>query len=264
MARCIEEHLDADRRCYIEYSNEVWNRQFSQNAYAAERGRALGLAQKPWEAAWRYTAVRSLEVFDIFADVIGSTDRLVRVLPSQSANPYVSKTIAETRDAGAKADVLAIAPYISLNVKPEEAADVVAGGVDGVMTMLAGESFDRTLENIREQKAVADRFGLKLVAYEAGQHAVGVGRANQNQALTDVLTAANGDPRMGGLYERYLDAWADAGGELMCLFSSVSKWGRYGSWGLMEYADQTPKESPKMRAVAGRIRGRIPTPGSGR
>ena len=56
---------------YVEYSNEVWNSQFTQNAYAAEQGVALGLADpaEPWVAAWRFTAHRSMQIFDIFRQV---------------------------------------------------------------------------------------------------------------------------------------------------------------------------------------------------
>ena len=56
---------------YVEYSNEVWNSQFTQNAYAAKQGVALGLADaaEPWVAAWLYTSYRSVQIFDIFEEV---------------------------------------------------------------------------------------------------------------------------------------------------------------------------------------------------
>ena len=92
-AQMVKERLDPSLKIYIEWSNEVWNGQFKQSHYAGEQGVKLGLGpkEKPWEAGWHYTAVRSLEIFKIWEDVFGGHDRLVRVLPSQGANSYVSK-----------------------------------------------------------------------------------------------------------------------------------------------------------------------------
>jgi len=84
------------------------------------------------------------------------------------------------------------------------------------------------------------------VAYEAGQHLVGVGGGENNQELTKLLMAANRHPRMGQFYTRYLDAWRDAGGDLCGIFSSVGRFSKWGSWGLLEYYDD---DTPKFQAV---------------
>jgi len=90
-AKVVKEKLDPSLKVYVEYSNEVWNGIFPQHRYAAEQGQKLGFGEKPWEAAWRYTAYRSVQIFRIWEEVFGGTKRLVRVLPSQAANPYVSE-----------------------------------------------------------------------------------------------------------------------------------------------------------------------------
>ena len=56
---------------YVEYSNEVWNSQFTQYHYAGQKGIELGLTSPdtPWEGAWHYTAYRSTEIFAIFEQV---------------------------------------------------------------------------------------------------------------------------------------------------------------------------------------------------
>jgi hypothetical protein len=100
---------------------------------------------------------------------------------------------------------------------------------------------------MKTQKAVADKYGLKLVCYEAGQHLVGVGGGENNQALTELLIAANHHSRMGIIYTKYLDAWRGVGGDLMCIFSSVATSSKWGSWGLLEGADETA--SPKNDSV---------------
>lgn len=100
---------------------------------------------------------------------------------------------------------------------------------------------------MKTQKAVADKYGIKLVCYEAGQHLVGVGGGENNEALTKLLIAVNRHPRMGAIYTKYLNAWRDLGGDLMCLFSSVASGSKWGSWGLLEGADEYT--APKFNAV---------------
>ena len=247
-ARMVHQRLDRGRKVYIEYSNEVWNGQFGQAKYAGQQGQKLGFAEKPWEAAWRYTAHRSVEIFAIWEQAFGGRERLVRVLPSQAANPYVSERVLEFRDAYRHADVLAIAPYISCNVgsKGTPAADLVEKWTaEQALDYMEQTALPQAVRWIQQQKKIADTYGLKLVAYEAGQHMVGVGGVGNNDAVTRVLQAANRHPRMADIYRNYFDAWTAAGGDLMCYFASVGRWSKWGSWGIMEYYDDDPAQSPK-------------------
>lgn len=251
-AALVHEKLDPQLKVYVEYSNEVWNGQFAQHRYAGQQGQKLGLAEKPWEAAWRYTAVRSVEIFRIWEKAFGGTERLVRVLPSQAANAYVSRQIVEFRDAYRHADALAIAPYISLNVRPNgdpPAAEVAEWTVEQLLEHVASKSLPESIRWIEENKKIADETNLKVIAYEAGQHLVGIQGAENNETLTVLLHQANAHPRMGEIYTRYLAAWKEHGGDLLCHFSSTSQWSKWGSWGLLQYADDDPTQSPKFSAV---------------
>jgi hypothetical protein len=248
----VKDRLDPKLRAYVEYSNEVWNSGFKQHAYAAEQGKKLGFAEKPWEAAWRYTAHRSVQMFRIWEEVFGGHKRLVRVLASQAANSYASKQILSWKGAHKHADVLAIAPYLSLNVSPKSkpsAEDVAGWAVDQVLDHLEKHSLPEVVRWIRDSKKVADNYGLKLVAYEGGQHMVGIQGAENNGALTRLLHAANANPRLAGIYRRYLGAWASGGGDLFCHFSSVHQWGKWGSWGTLQYYNDDPADSPKFSAI---------------
>lgn len=252
-ARLVKEHLDPERKAYIEYSNEVWNGQFQQQHYAAEQGQKLGFAEKPWENAWRYTAHRSLEIFRIWEEEFGGRDRLVRVLPSQAANSYVAQQVLGWEDAGNHADVLAIAPYISMNI-PERgdrhtASEVATWSPDQFLDDVEANALPQCIEWMKQNKAVADQYGLQLVSYEAGQHFVGVAGGENNEQLTHLLHTVNAHPRMNGIYEQYFDAWEENGGGLMCHFSSVGAWSKWGSWGLLQYADEDPVRSPKYAAA---------------
>lgn len=112
----------------------------------------------------------------------------------------------------------------------------------------AGTLFVRSLPSIGEtaalsfdaQKAKADAYDLDLLAYEGGQHLAagnwGPFRGNLADAvLTDFLIAVNQSPEMGALYEYWLDAWQDAGGELFAHYADVGLPSRYGTWGVLEH-----------------------------
>ena len=88
-----------------------------------------------------------------------------------------------------------------------------------------------------------------LLAYEGGQHMVGVAGGENNEAMTELFQAANAHPRMGEIYEQYFAAWTAAGGDLFCYFSSVGRWSKWGSWGIMQHYDDDAAKSPKFMAT---------------
>src|SRR6185503_7994745 len=119
-----------------------------------------------------------------------------------------------------------------------------------VLDFAEKEALPKSLEWMQGQKKIADKYKLRLICYEAGQHLVGVAGGENNQKLTDLLIAANRHPRMGEIYKKYLDGWHEqGGGDLMAMFSSVSTPSKWGSWGLAESYDQTPDDAPKLKAT---------------
>jgi hypothetical protein len=250
-AKLVASKLDVKHKIYVEYSNEVWNGGFAQNKYAGGQGQRFGMSTRPVEAARMYTAYRSVQIFAICESEI-SKDRLVRVLASQAAVPYVSEQILGFRGAAKHADALAIAPYLSFMPSPTSkpsAQDVGGWTVEQVMDHVERVSLPQSIKWISDQKKVADKFGLPLIAYEGGQHLVGVGGGENVDSLTRVFKEANAHPRMEGIYARYFDAWAKNGGGLFCYFSSVGGWSKWGSWGLLQHLDDDPAASPKFRAT---------------
>ena len=239
----LRQRLDPARKVYVEYSNELWNGGFDQTAYCEAKGMAMRLHPQPWEAGWRYASLRSVQVFLRFQEGFLDRARTVRIMGTQAANPYIGEVKLAFRNAFQQTDALAIAPYLTLNVEPDQAAAVVAGGVSGVLDYLETTALAEVTQWMADHKALATRFGKRLVAYEAGQHAVGIWGAEWNDALTSVLTGANRHARMGALYTTYLNRWRDvAGGDICCLFSSCGEWSGFGSWGLIEHeTDDTPK-----------------------
>lgn len=71
----------------------------------------------------------------------------------------------------------------------------------------------------------------------------------------DWAVAANRDPRMRDTYASYLAMLRDAGVGLIMQYTSISSFGRYGSWGLTEAQDQDKASAPKWLAVKDLING---------
>ena len=248
-ASYVRDHLDSALKPYVEYSNEVWNNIFEQHRYAVEQGLALGHAENEYEAALRFCSKRAVQVFRLWQSVYGDTSRFTRVLAAQAAVPYTSDVLLSFENAAAEADALAVAPYMSFNVTPDLAPEVGTWSLDQLFQRLHEGPLAEASGWMRGTKQVADKHGVKLVAYEGGQHLCAIWGVENDEAVTNLLVEANADSRMGELYRAYHAAWSDAGGQLFCHFSSVSEWSKWGSWGLLRQYDENPADSPKFVEV---------------
>jgi hypothetical protein len=259
-ATLAKKKLDPNLKVYVEYSNEVWNSIFEQHRYAQRRAKELGLGpvERPWEGACMFYARRSVEIFKIWEEVFGGTDRLVRVLAWQAASgPYWTDGILLSPPGVAKnVDALAIAPYLTFcvpeqsnNPKTLTAKAVSQWTVEQALNHMETKALPESVAWIHQQKKMAEKYGLKLVAYEGGQHMVGVAGGENNEAMTKLFHAANRHPRMGEIYRKYYEAWTTAGGDLFCYFASTGAWSKWGSWGILEWYDEDPVKSPKFMAT---------------
>lgn len=255
-AQTVKAGLDPSLKIYIEYSNEVWNGQFKQCKYAIEQGLKLGLGpkEKPWEAGWAYTARRSMEIFAIWEQVFGGHARFVRVIPTQSANRGVTQGILRDPAVAEHADALAIAPYMAYNIgrgkTAAKAEAMMSWTTEQMLADFEETGFADSLKDFRANKELADRHGLKLIAYEGGQHMVAfMGDQKAVRAVSHTMHACNRHPRMGELYRQYYDEWAKAGGDLFAVFSSIGAYSNHGAWGLAEFYDSKPADYPKLAAT---------------
>ena len=190
----------------------------------------LGFASRPWEGAALFYSQRAVQIFQIFQNVFGGTNRLVRVIACQAAaDPsYWTDVPCPLRlpTPWQHADALAIAPYLTFSPSPGGSpldSNVVTNWpVSQVLDYVQTNCLPQSLGWVTGQKAVADKYGLSLICYEAGQGLVGVGAAVGNNALTTLLENANRDPGMGAIYTNYLNAWIAAGGTSSCACSNPS------------------------------------------
>lgn len=257
-ARLFRDRLDPRLRVYVEWSNEVWNSQFIAATYARDQGLALGLSNNNFEAQLRYYSQRSQEVLDLFeAEFVDAPDRLVRLAAGQGSNPWVGTTIldwdatlgaVDSATVANRFDHYASAPYFGgyLGNNPQ-AATTVTMTVDELLDACDADSLAvNGLGGSTESNALncTDR-GISLIAYEGGQHLVGVGSAKDDDDLTDLFIAANRHTRMRQIYADDMRRWSTSGGGLFISFSHISLYSKHGSWGILESQTQDTNTAPK-------------------
>ena len=123
-ATITHEGLDPNLNAHVEFSNEVWNWQFAQAAWAEEQGRVLWGGESRWV---QYYALRASQVADIWAQVYGDAapDRLTRILATQ------------TGWLGLEEQIL-LAPEITATGAPAPATHFDAYAVTGYFSGLLG------------------------------------------------------------------------------------------------------------------------------
>jgi hypothetical protein len=189
-------------------------------------------------------------MFTIWETVFGETDRLVRVLAAQAANSWTGEQVMDFENAYEHADSLAIAPYFGGFLGDPSTADTISTqSVDDVLTALQNHITVDVSEWITLNKQAADQRGLDLIAYEGGQHLVGYFGAENNEALTNLFSATNRAPQLYDIYSEYLNQWHNLGGGLFVNFTYVDGFSQWGSWGVLEYQDQSLETAPKYRAL---------------
>ena len=238
----VRDTLNPNLKAYVEHSNEVWNSTFSQYEYARQQGIAMGFTSS---SALKYHSVRSVQIFEIWEQVFGSTDRLVRVLAGQHANPSAGVVVMDFQDAYQSADVWAVAPYFGgIFGRTPLVSEVVNWSVDELLDACEGDILTRRQMTVNHVNNANAR-GLSVIAYEGGQHLRGGGSWEQNPTLTALFIATNRHPRMQDLYLMDMNGWREAGGTWFAVYESVYIPTYYGSWGVLEYQDQDLSTAPK-------------------
>lgn len=251
-ATYVRDRLDKQRLVYVEHSNEVWNSGFPQHTYALGKGEERKLGNDKWQAGLRWHSRRSVEIFKIFAKVFGEPglERVVRVMGAQAANAWAAAELLEYEDAWKHTDALAIAPYFGGSFgSPENRAKTAAMTTAQLFDAMRAESLATVASWMKEQKKVANRFAVSLIAYEGGQHLVGVGPSQNDDKINALFDAANRASDMGPLYAAYLQAWRAGGGDLFVHYYSTGPSSKFGRWGARESLKQSRAQAPKYDAL---------------
>ncbi len=249
-ANYVRDHLRPELKTYVEYSNEVWNTQFTQAHYVRNQGQQLSLDIDRDRAGQKFYSQRSVEIFDIWEQSFKGVQRLVRVMSGWTSKGKMTQRLLTHRNAYYKTDAFAIAPYVFGSYAKLRNAKSVAQ-VFGILNDQKNTySLPNVLKYIRIQAEVTKKLGVDLIAYEGGQGLV-IPRSKENSKVNKVIYAANRDVRMLTLYEKLLRGWKKAGGKMFVHFTAPQAFQKYGTFGTKEYITQPAHQAPKYRALLG-------------
>ena len=263
-AEYVRDNLDPRLKAYVEFSNELWNTQFRQSLAMISEAKAMGGGMKNNGVI----ALRARAVMQIWEDVFGdaSDKRIVRVLGSMKAVPDWTKRLLKhdaPPDLGGKSgklsdgfDVLAVASYIGggrhMIGRMLEAwragPDNLNGRLKSIFEDPAYQSSPTIVaERLRYHAHLARKAGLKLIAYEGGQHLHAepvhrTGGIEFNRAIEAFVFS----DEMAAIYSDWWRAWRDIGDGPFMHFTAIGRSSKYGSWGLQRYLGEA---NPRWRAL---------------
>jgi hypothetical protein len=273
----VKHRLRKHQTVYIEYSNEVWNSIFPAATYAARKADSLWKYPYPKVPAGKrrvllsanWYAKRSVEMCNIFKKEFGGQRNRVKcVVGSLTTVPWVGKEILdcplwkEANGCGRHIDAYGIGPYFGDYIARKENRATVKGwtrNADGGKSRLfqeilhggmikdgpVGGSMARLKDHLYSNKKLADKYGIEMLAYEAGQHLIRYDPPHtvKDPAVLNLFMSAQKDPRMRQAYQQYLNTWAQGGGGLMLHFYGIGQPEPKNFFGMLDHLHQpsTPK-----------------------
>lgn len=236
MAALLRDQVNAGRKIYVEYSNEIWNSdiRFTQHPWVANNIAGANQATK--------YANRAGEIMDIFYNVFGQNtsrgtpqQRLIRVAAwGRSQNSGFGTILAAK---GSKFDGIAFNAYFGTTFEPDTVPSPLPSN-----DQLISNTYSRWSERQAEYTQVknfAVQYNKRLLTYEGGQHYNGARGAENNTALTARLQDFNRSFQMRNFYRNtHLNFMNTLGVDLHNSFSHCSAWGKWGSWAMQEYQSQ--------------------------
>lgn len=269
-ATYVRDHLNPDLKAYVEFSNEVWNWQFSQSQYALQQAEARW--GKVDSGYMQWYGMRSAQMAQIWKSVYGTQapNRLITTISTQTGWKGLENAVLNTpawvaegnQPAYKSMDAYAITGYFSGKLGQPENADTIRswltdpdGGFGKAIQQLQqggllpsnGDTVGDTVNGFKYHAGVAAKYGLPMVAYEGGQHIVGIKGIENDTQLTNFFVQLNRRPEMQALYKQLLDGWYQSDGTLFNHFVDVGRADKWGSWGSLENLTQTT--SPKYGAL---------------
>jgi len=252
-AQTVKARLNPRQKVYVEYSNEVWNSMYPATHYAAQQGLKLWPRGKTdiknpgtrrLFLALNYNAKRSKEMCNIFKQSLGN--RAICVVSAYGSAPKMGEELMTCPLAGGNCyksfDAYAVAPYFGDYIARSENRplvkrwanqgnaglnqlfrEIMSGGL--AKDKYAGGAIENSVEDrMKKNVALARKYGVKLLAYEGGQHLLRVDRAHaiRDPKVFRMFANANRHPQMGAAYTKYLRAWNRAGGDMMMHFNGIA------------------------------------------
>lgn len=254
LATLVRDRLNSGLRCWIEYSNETWNSNFSVQFQETQRLKDLwGLDSRP-AAHGR----RSVQIFDIFERVFGGTDRLIRIMPGQARNPWqlekaLEEAAAYCSPGELRVDVTSVAYYFTNKTTCGLIWDERTNSDKSAIWADLYEKIDNDTTPIQNFE-ISQQYGLPMVGYEGGDHLNAVSQKDyldnaQQDELAGYIADIVRDPQFEDVYKYALNHWYEFGATTPVAFVYVGGWSKYGQWGHLEYQSQPTDSAPKFRAL---------------
>jgi hypothetical protein len=282
-ARMVKNRLRPNQKVYLEYSNEMWNVIFPGTTYAARKADKLwkfpykekNAYQRRVSMAANWYAKRTVEMCQIWKKEFGNqSGRIVCILASQSSAPWAGKETLdcplwkEANGCGRHVDAYAIGPYFGDYIARKEHRETVKswlrdpdGGLNRLFTEIesggqvdkdtGGGSIALTMNQyVRQNVKLAQKYGLPLMAYEAGQHLIRFDPPHtvKDPAVLNLFMSAQKHPRMRDAYNRYLQAWnQETRGGLMVHYYGIGKPTPKNFFSMLDHSRQP--STPKYQAL---------------
>ncbi len=247
-------NLDPGLKVYVEYGNEIWNSLFkSEYDYVSSYASAHGITQP------QAMADMSTNCWDVWLQAFaGQTDRVVRVLASQFADPglfsqEIARLVATSSptDPDHGFDIISGAAYFSPDTSSFNAQTTVQQIESAEISALNG-TFAQQLQAFMVMRAYWEAQldqNIPVIMYEGGVGLSALG----GPPWYNAYVASQTDPGEYGVITAYLDELQDAGVAQVNYFDFMqypNQWGEYGS---MEYVGQSSSLTPKYNALVGFI-----------
>ena len=271
-ATYVRDHLNPGLKVHVEYSNETWNWSFSQTQWLADQAKTVWGTTDG--AAWlSYGAMLATKSALIWDQVFGSEAdaRVDNVMGTQTGNSWIGSQLLtaplwqQYDPAGyvppsAVFDSLAVTTYFGsatmsdATLRNDLLTVLKNGSIDATAWLKAkmedptyAQSIPQIAAQWAENKAIADKYGMDLVAYEGGQHLLhsfGVGGLSDAD-LTTLTTFLSGFVRsqaMAELYHELWVAWAKVSDGPFMQYGDVAAADKYGAWGIFgALGDHNPR-----------------------
>ncbi|MFO0818628.1 MAG: hypothetical protein U1A77_11840 [Pirellulales bacterium] len=259
-ATMVRDQLDPDLKVYIEWSNEVWNFSpgFESHVWVRDQVGLPTTDPNFWPTFYRIVAQEARRDFDIWSEVFaGQTDRLVRVVSGQAANPWVARQIAQNMQG--HFDAIASDSYVTF-ARPQLEQFNASTTTDQVVAALFDVALPQTLNFLQQHQALANEYStalgrdIQMLVYEGGVLLPGAGRPYEQ-----VFRATSRDPRMYDLYTQLIEGVNDIGVDLFnaYVYTDTSP---FADASHLLYQDQPLSDAHKYRALVDAIHSEEPPP----
>lgn len=206
-------------RPIFEYSNEIWNGFFKQGQYAEDKW--WDSSTPVWQRKYFYQAHQT----KLLSQIVNGRGDIV--ISGQATEPNYSRLFIDQLGVGDYVDALAIGPYFGRSIRLNQKDDKLE-------SMLSSDISGRVRNLCIQHKQIADRGGVDLYAYEAGQHIEG-----RTPLEVECFRAINRSHTMLRLHQQFEAMWHEIGGGLLCWFSLYSKYDNK-FYGLSEITGKAP------------------------